>query len=113
MRKIAFFALLLVTQSLGQEQHKTGKPSIIEVGEKTPDIPVVISIQKVDKGMVYFQPIVAPQFYGQLTGKAEEKITHCHATLEPIAKLVGGGNMDTLVFNCEGSVKIIIEGVNF
>jgi hypothetical protein len=80
--------------------------------KKAPRIPVMISIRRTDGNTVYFQPMIAPLFYGVLHGKSKEKIGKCYASQEPVAELKDGGEVTNLVLEC-GESKIIVQGVDF
>lgn len=110
MNKIALVVLLVMACS-GQVRKRS---PITEVAEKIPKVPVVITIKKVEGEKVYFEPLIAPTFYGILQGTpSDKKISHCVATAEPVGKMADGGDLINLVLECEGGVRIVLQGVDF
>jgi hypothetical protein len=79
---------------------------------KPPKVPVTISIRKAENGVVYFQPMIAPMFYGVMEGQSKDKISKCYATEEPVAELKDGGIATNLVLEC-GTARIVVKGVDF
>lgn len=73
---------------------------------------VQISVQKVDKDEITFQPLVPASFTGILTGEVKSKITNCEVQSEAIAKLASGSNVEVLILRC-GDAKIVVQGVTF